>query len=286
MLATDNPASRLHGILEELSLQTSPKNNNKAVVRQGDAWSRVLKIDINDKELVIKGIFSVNELANEVMQLVINHELDEELYSNELSANIDKIIHPISLHAGWENQRLKITPTLLQALLFCSEKFKELNVYQEISAFEHADEIQKLITDVEGLLALISCSKLPPELRSMLMQNAMTLRESLILYYVKGDAGLKEAFHSIAGFVAVNEKQINAAAVENQEAKEVLQKLAKVAAAIDKVTEVGDKWYKRYLTLRSPGKALLKLLDDFGDENKDTQIEHDRLEEVSADTEG
>ena len=50
-----------------------------AAIRQGEAWSRVLKIDINDQGLVIKGIFSVNELANEVMQLVINHELDEEL---------------------------------------------------------------------------------------------------------------------------------------------------------------------------------------------------------------
>lgn len=284
MLATENPASRLHRILEELSLLVPLNNNSQNAVRQGIAWAQVLRIDPNDHESVIKGIFSVNDLASEVMQLVINHDLDEELYTNELSTNINKIIYPISLNAGWENQRRHITPTILLALLFCSEKFKELNVHQEISAFEHAEEIQKLIKDVEGLLAIISSGNLPPDLRSMLMQNAMTLREALILYYVKGDAGLKEAFHSVAGFVAVNENQINVAA-EDQETKEVLKKLANAAAAFDKITEVGDKWYKRYLTLRRPGKALLELIDNLDNENQETHENEQTEEDLSDPTE-
>lgn len=183
--------SRLHTILTKVR-QLKGKGNREIL-------SILFETDPKDNINITKGYVSFLNLIDTAEEEISNSiNINHELYlkpikiikQNFLSLNIDAFSTRIE----------QLNTEVMSNLQYVNDAITR----QVGEPLIDQDELQQLLQDVNELLEQIMSSKLPAELKNIIIRNLENIRHAIIEYRINGIESLKQILESSFGYVASN----------------------------------------------------------------------------------
>lgn len=239
----DNPAGRLHSILEKLKQYDADDVAGR--VRSRDVWAALLEVDREDTVALYRGIGLLLEQVDKAEKLIRDMpEIDPDLYLLNFPTLRQGIATP-SINSGWSDQRKLFSPVVLRDLAFCASKIAEF--YSE--GIIEQEELASLAEEVNRLFDAVVNATLNQNLRELLLDLLETMRRAIAEYKIRGAAGLREALTKGVGAVVIMAQQ----AAEPEEQSTV----KRVFSFLEKVDKVIARLAKYKPILVSIGQKLL-----------------------------
>lgn len=235
-----NPAGRLHDILQEAA---EKKDNNASAQR---VWAAIFGIDANDKEGVLERLIELHELTREVRTLIASSPGAPQELLLQYFPKIENSFLELGLDTPWHSIGPRYDRPALDSLKFCAEMLKNTHAEEPIDE----EELDKISSDVEILLESIIKSSMPDVLRVALSEEMEKIRKALAMVRIRGAKGVKEALQSLVGAVVAHREEFKQ---QQDESKEILQRIAKLMSNLDNIVTKSMKLYK---AITSPVQTL------------------------------
>jgi len=120
------------------------------------------------------------------------------LWTNAVSA----VLSPTAYHQNWNSVKTNLTPDVMTALEFTADRLDVEEVATEESI--PADQLKKILADVEKLQKCIGDSDLHKSVKAILWQQAESIRLAVYAYKIRGASAVKEALERAFGAVLIN----------------------------------------------------------------------------------
>lgn len=197
MVSVDNPAGRLHLVLNE-----ARQKNQKVAAKQ--VWADVLGVDSNDTgELLVAMAELIRLMAEAKTRLSRHQDVDLEIYMKPFE-NIEQALTRTNLDSAWSDCSRYLDDATMISLAFCSDT---LSRREGEFVIDPAD-LAELQDEVERLLVRVMEIDLPGDLRKVLVSDLEDLRRAILAYRVAGAGGLRRAVQSSVGAVFVHKSEI------------------------------------------------------------------------------
>jgi hypothetical protein len=229
----NNPA----GKLRQLLLIARDQNDNRPT---WEVWKDLFKVDAREPHQVYSAIVKLNTAVDEITAMVRRHFAAQEPLLLKYQNQLRSITTPKNLEAPWGHYKHHISEHLLYNLEFCDNALRELYASPEFFA-----EIPKIKTMLAEIMNEISNSKLPTDIKGMLIERIESLLGAIEDYQQLGTMGIAEAMQSVVGVVAMTSTNIKA----NPENKVWLDQLKKVLEGIDRYAKVSYTAIKAWETV-------------------------------------
>lgn len=243
-----NPAARLLAIV-----RAAAKINPKVTNRSRDYWPRALSSlsiqgDFNER-LLAKHLDTLVTQVEITEQLLADLNVPEELYSQGLST-LKASLSPTKIDQPWSNLSDGFAPQIIVLLEWAAWTLKDKE------APINPEELRALNEQLAELQELLRQDGVPKALRLMLRRQMEEIQQALETYPITGIEPLKDALNRSAGQFATEKEAIAKAMSESTDeeksklrkfqkfflkAAEAVEKTAKVADAIDKISTYGSK---------------------------------------------
>jgi hypothetical protein len=204
MIKTDNPAGRLHEILEAAKAHTG----NGFLI-----WAKVFDIPITSDQTSAEAEYEITSRLIQIRKMI--DEIEEGLRSIE-GINLDLFLRPFSrirhairiggLHASnYETSLRQITEGDMTVLAFCAE---ELSKWQSEKTIEEA-QIKDLTEDIQALYEQVHASELNAEIKNLILDQLEIIRRAIHEYRIRGVKRLNEALTTVVGAYILNKDLID-----------------------------------------------------------------------------
>lgn len=222
MAKVDNPAGRLHRILEDAAGHNESESTRKV-------WTEVLSANPRDPK----------ELLHRFRQMLILYEeteaalkglpdLDEGLYLSELKS-LNKVLDVGHWHGTWGGAKRHLTPTAMLRLEFCADALARHYTEAPIDP----DEVSALLQEADKVIASILRGKLPADVKATFVSLAELLRQALIEYQIRGAVILREILGRVVGAMIYDREKIEPHLKDPE-----VKKFGSLVARVDAVTRM------------------------------------------------
>ncbi len=235
MIKTDNPAGRLHAILEAAKSHTG----NGFML-----WARVFDISIISDKISPETEFEITSRLIQVRKMI--DEIEEGLRSIEgINLNLylspfSRIRHVIRISSinfgNYESHLQQITEGDMTVLAFCAE---ELSKWQSEATIEEA-QLKELIDDIQALYEQVRASELKPEIKNLILDQLEIIRRAIHEYRIRGVKRLSEALTTVVGAYVLNRDLLESESNKDEvrSFKDTLSKFASVVAFASHTTRL------------------------------------------------
>lgn len=205
MEVKNNPAGRLYDILDSARRQNPKESARKA-------WAAVFQVEPGDTGAILQMLADLISLMGEARTSIQRLEdVDQGLHLRPF-AKIQSLLSTINLDATWEHWRNQIDETTLYGLQFSSDKLSRVSGSTQISS----DELAEIRATVDELVATVADSRLPTELKALLLRNLEAIRLSLTAYVVRGIDGIRAEVERSLGSILLHQEAISQTAPEDR----------------------------------------------------------------------
>lgn len=252
---------RLHVIMTDLS-RINSNDSTLAVLRK----YFVRESTNHDLEMLT----ALRSLSDDVKKdMVLNLPGKTDLFIDCFNA-IDYVFHPRLLASTWDVVRKKFDGEFLARMEILASLLDKVVVEEELEE----EELAEMLIMIVELEAALNMSKLPNELKLVLMKEFLRIRHAIELYKINGAAGIKEALQSTLGAVYANGNEL-----DESNDPDVLERLSKLLDKADTITARVLK-LKKILT-----KPLSYLIEKVTRPDVDESASTNSAAEESSDTE-
>lgn len=246
----DNPAGRLHSILETARAAVGQSPNLNGI--QG--WATVFGLQVGTKELEIElfhRIFEVGRLVDELQKRI---ELIDEVEEREAFLRPIPRFKAIAPIAEARNQGFSavigpITEGDMIVLEFCS---RHLHKFQPEPVAD-AQELLELTKQVDDLFNSVISLQLDPDFKTFLLTQTERIRSGIQEYRIGGLERLRETLGDVLGATMVHQDAV----VRNKDSEE-LKRFIHIADRLIAVIEFSSKTTKLIGSVSSVLPHLLK----------------------------
>lgn len=194
MVYADNPAGRLHLILEE-ARGVSPNTT----IRQ--AWAKVLAVDPEDRAQVLTAMGAVAALPNQIKKLVTAvPDVDTDLYLSWYDDVVEALNHGSILNAKWMQFSSRLTPDVMLGIRHADHLLHRHAREARVAE----DRIDEWHNEVKSLFTEIERSDMGPESRRYLLGHLASLDQAFLLHRVQGSLPLEAAVREVLGACSPN----------------------------------------------------------------------------------
>ena len=194
---TSNPAARLHALLAEAL--KFPDNQHT-----GEVWRQVLGAPIGDHKTFLRLSHELLSLYAEVVERVEGFNKGDKKLFLKWTGPVSNVLTPMAYQNGWASTKTNLKPEVMDALEFTAERFDFVEAGTEETIT--ADQLKKLLTDVEKLQKSIVESELDERVKSILWQQAENIRLAVHAYKIRGASAVRESLERAFGAVVINAK--------------------------------------------------------------------------------
>lgn len=200
MEVKNNPAGRLYDILELARRQSGKESARKA-------WAAVFEVDSSDTGTLLQMLADLIDLVHKTKVAIQQFDdANQDLHLRPFRV-IENLLSNINFDAPWENWRAKIDDTTLYGLQFSADKLSRISGFTQISS----DDIAEVRKTVDELFNSVADSKLPQDLKALLLRNLESIRLALAAYRVRGIDGLRDEIERSFGAVLLHQEEIKEA---------------------------------------------------------------------------
>ena len=179
---SENPAERLLKILN-----TAILGKDNLSIKQ--VWANTFELDPNDTSSLLMSVaelINLVRLTKDAIQKIegIDHKIHLQPFNK-----IEKALAITNLEASWQSFKVHLDDATMVALQFCSDTLSRQ--VQEIEIPK--EKLDKLLQEVNALLAKVVDSELPGEVTDILIDNLENIRRAILTYRIRGATALKHA---------------------------------------------------------------------------------------------
>lgn len=184
----DSAAARLH----EIVASARDRGGNRPI---REVWAEMFGFPTADTGASLTAVAALIELTakaeNEIQCL---DDVNTSLLLEPVG-QVEAALARTNLEAGWDSFRGFLDDKTMWGLQFCADMTARRTAVRPI---DHK-EIEALLKAVETLQGELLDAQLPADLKEYLSAELAKIREALILYRIRGTAGLEEILRRIAG---------------------------------------------------------------------------------------
>lgn len=207
----ENPAGRLFKILTSAKL-----GKDNLPIKQ--VWANTFELDLNDTSsllLSVAELINLIRLTKDAIQKI--EGIDHKIYLQPFT-KIERALAVTNLEANWKSFKNHLDDATMVALQFCSDTLSRQVGENEISK----EDLDKLLKEVDALLAKVVKSKLPEEITAFLIDNLENIRRAILTYRIRGATALKHVLESSIGSIFFHRETVKAE-YESKQGKTVFQ---------------------------------------------------------------
>ncbi|PFM20870.1 hypothetical protein COJ41_17700 [Bacillus thuringiensis] len=200
----ENPASKLYILLKEA--YDDCKSTRAIDTSFSETWSKVFKIDMNDRSALLTSMNSMLNLFLTTQDYIkANEKLNNERNLNFLS-KIELALSSMNFDGDMSTFKSNINSETLTALSFICD---HMNFIYDLHENEiNREEITNLIDDIDILITNITGSILEEDVKILLLKNLNAIRFSLASYKISGSEGMRIALEQTIGSLFLNNEVI------------------------------------------------------------------------------
>jgi hypothetical protein len=251
-----NSAQRLEQIFRTLRDRTPPVQPNQAPTGI-DTWAAVFdRVGLSGHDLedaAQECALAVREELGYLTHQLSDASVPEPLYANHV-AHLREITASRFFHVEWRQLAGNVKEENLTMLQWAG-LYLGGTLNQEVD-----EEVTRLTSEIDKLLAEVQSTNLPPSLRSFLLRNLRSVKNSLWRYKASGLGPLRDALQTMRGTGDQQRQEIREAAENLTEPERALWKRA--AQTFNTAVNVCDKATKLdkgYALASDAVKALIDL---------------------------
>lgn len=235
----DNPATRLHSLLEKL-LKYEPRSTNETtetVIRSAllVGGIGVPEKEDYDKDDVLYEVFLFQRLVNEVIEWIEKRELDRELFKRPVERLWRRIMQ-FSLSTPWNDTKKTLNPTDIMSLLYLSNKFEE--EAKRNAQLVDQDELKDLVSEVDALYEAVQASNMPEDVKTFILEQLAAIRHAIRVYPYQGYESLQLALHRSIGSTILFSGRLDQVAQQHPEVNGLKAVMRHLSAVLTKAAEV------------------------------------------------
>jgi hypothetical protein len=222
----NNPAGRLHDLLERARVQSGKTSTR-------EAWAAVFEVSSKDTGTLLKMLADLIDLSHETKAAIQRlTDVDHEIYLRPFK-KIETVFAHINFEAAWDSQKGQLDDQTLYGLTFAADKLKRASGYTKIEE----DELSSLRAALEEVLNDVVNADLPQALKQLFVRNIEALRHALLAYKIRGIEGLEEEIERVVGSIVLRRNEV-AAAVPASANKKVWENFFTVVDRINKAVSL------------------------------------------------
>lgn len=184
----DSAAARLHDIV------TSAHDcGGNMPIRE--VWAETFRIPATDTGALLTAVAALIELTAKAKNEIQGLDVVSTSLILEPLDQVERALSRTNLEASWESFKGFLDDRTMYGLRLCADMTARRTPVRPI---DHK-EIEALLKAVETLQDELLDAQLPADLKEYLSAELTKIREALILYRIRGTAGLEEILRRIAG---------------------------------------------------------------------------------------
>jgi len=188
MLDSVNPVLRVRWILEEGKKLPSH-------LRIGDAWSKILGVDLEKPGDVLLALAGFIELVKEArMEMSQLKSTNPEIYQKPFDKLLSLLSH-INLEARWDGFTKELDPATITAIEFCDAELQTL--YHELVI--DSNDLNALLGTIQDLILEVVNSEYPHDLKAVILDSLSSIEKAILAYRLNGIKGLRKAMELTIG---------------------------------------------------------------------------------------
>lgn len=199
----DSAAARLNDIL------TSARDcGGNMPIRE--VWAETFRIPNVDTRALLTAVAALIELTAKAKDEIQGLDgVSTSLMLKPLD-QVERALSRTNLEASWESFKAFLDDTTMYGLQLCADMTVRRTTARPIDQ----KEIEALLKAVETLQGELLDAQLPADLKEYLSAELTKIREALILYRIRGTAGLEDVLRRIAGGLLLERSRFEQVASE------------------------------------------------------------------------
>jgi hypothetical protein len=197
---------------------------------------KALGVVETDNVALIRALLWAIELVDEVEYLIKGlPDRNHDLYLHAMP-NVRNFLVGCTINQGFEQYKTQhLRPEWISPVMFCAEALGRLRNEEAASA----EDLARLTTEVDELYQSVFESSLPPDLKSLILEQLETIRRSVHEYRIKGIYVLRRALATTVGEVVLHGDEIRQA--REGASGQIIERFMKVISILDKIVSVSTK---------------------------------------------
>ena len=221
----NNPVTRLYELLVE-----ARKHPGQNAIRY--VWADVLDIPRDDEEAILRAIVDLIWLVDKAKESIKRLEdVNRDDYIGVFE-NIDKVIYNLNLNTKWSSFQGHLTDTTMQALKFASRSAKH-ELGTDLISEEDLEEIKRDTIDIKTRIEELDFNS--NDLKALINNYLDGIIQSINLYKIKGDQGLRIALENTIGGLILHKEIINDEIKDNENQRTLFRRIISVLGDISQV---------------------------------------------------
>ncbi|MBI2882536.1 MAG: hypothetical protein HYY11_01285 [Candidatus Methylomirabilis oxyfera] len=222
----ESAAARLHDIVAF----ARDRGGNRPI---RDVWAETFRIRVTDIGALLAAIAALIELTAKAKDEIQGLDgVDTSLMLQPI-AQVEAALSRTNLEANWDNFKSSLDDKTMYGLRLCADMTARRSAVRSI---DHK-EIETLLEAVETLQGELLEAQLPADLKEYLSAELAKIREALILYRIRGTAGLENVLRRIAGGWLYEGSQLKQVASDTL-AQNYLHRFSRIVISLEKMVSI------------------------------------------------
>lgn len=222
----DSAAARLYDIVAF----ARDRGGNRPI---REVWAETFRIPNADTGALLTAVAALIELTAKAKNEIQGLDGVDTSLMLEPIARVEAALSRTNLEATWDSFRGFLDDKTMYGLQLCADMTARRATVRPI---DHK-EIEALLEAVETLQGELLEAQLPADLKEYLSAELAKIREALILYRIRGTAGLEEILRRIAGGWLYERSQLEQVASDTL-AQNYLHRFSKLVISLEKMVSI------------------------------------------------
>ncbi|HEY6187303.1 MAG TPA: hypothetical protein VIW80_06485 [Pyrinomonadaceae bacterium] len=240
----DNPAWRLHSLLEKLVNHTPETIHEKTEVAIKAAFRfrgpRTFGED-HGKDYVLYHVFHLQQLAKDVIDWVEKRELDRELFKRPVE-RLWRAVLEIRPDALFTETKERFSLADVTSLRYLSHQFEQEGSRNK--QLVDQDEMEDLLAEVDALYDAVQASGMPEDVETFILEQLAAIKHAIRVYPYKGYESLQLALYRSIGATLLFSGRLDQVAPQYPEEvsrwKSVMRHLSTVLTKASEVATIAE----------------------------------------------
>lgn len=227
----ENPALKLHSIL--INICSHDINTNTQ-----EAFFSAFNINNGNFIELTACLNNLQNLLNETKLLIEQHERLNTSKNEIFLLNIKTALENVNFRHNLSGFKSLLNNETLTALSYIAETINFTYTFSDSNITTAS--IDELQSDIEELIKSISQSELPPEAKTLLINNLYSIKAALHQYILFGEQELKKALEKTIGSIFVNNKTLSEVS-DNSNVSSFFGIIDKLNSVLELGSSINDK---------------------------------------------
>jgi hypothetical protein len=195
----DNPAWRLHMLLEKLVNHTPESIHEKTEVAIKAAFTFRRPSTFGEdygKDYVLYHVFHLQQLAKDIIDWVEKRDLDRELYKRPVE-RLWRAILEIRPEALFTDTKKIFSLADVTSLRYLSPQFEQEG--KRNKELVGQDEMEDLLAEVDALYDAVEASGMPEDVKTFILEQLAAIKHAIHVYPYQGYESLQLALYRSIG---------------------------------------------------------------------------------------